>query len=55
MDEAEEVVVEPVLDEEMVVALPAGHPLASEPVLPLTALRNETVSTVERGSLGPVR
>jgi len=43
VDEADEVVVEPVLDEEMVVALPAGHALASEPALPLAALRKETI------------
>ena len=43
VDGTEGVVVEPVLQEEMVVALPADHPLASEPVLPLTALRKETI------------
>ena len=35
--------VEPVLLEEMVVALPRGHALASHAMLPLTALRNETL------------
>ena len=43
VDDAEEVVVEAVLDEEMVVALPAGHELASEPALRLSALRNQTI------------
>lgn len=43
VDEAEEVVIEPVLDEEMVVALPMGHPLAAAPALPLSALRDETL------------
>lgn len=41
--EAEEVVVEPVLDEALVVALPRGHRLASEAALPLQALQGETI------------
>lgn len=41
--EAEEMVVEPMIDEELVVALPVGHILASEPVLSLASLRNETI------------
>ena len=43
MDEVAEVVVEPVLDEALVMTLPMNHALASEPALPLTALRNETI------------
>jgi DNA-binding transcriptional LysR family regulator len=43
LDEDVDVLIEPVLDEEMVVALPAGHPLASKAALPLSALRNETL------------
>jgi DNA-binding transcriptional LysR family regulator len=36
-------VVEVLLEEKMLIALPAGHPLASKASLPLSALRRETI------------
>jgi DNA-binding transcriptional LysR family regulator len=43
VEAGEDVVVQVLLEEEMLVALPAGHPLASEASLPLSALRGETL------------
>jgi len=43
VDQMAEVTVETFLEEEMVVALPAGHALSSKEALPLSALRGETI------------
>ena len=43
VEAGEDVEVEVLLEEEMLIALPAGHALASEASLPLSALRGETL------------